>query len=109
MAGRMTRRAMRKQLRRKFAVGDLVTWGNGHVAHPVIEITARGVIVDSTASGFGRADRHGRLTMLIEFAPGSRSHRTPGPPRPWTKEEQGLAQEFERALRDARRYPLGRG
>ena len=77
----MTRRAERKRLRRKFKVGDLVTWGAGRVAHPVIDVTALGVVVDSTASGFGHADRHGRLTMLIEFAPGSRSHHSPGPPR----------------------------
>ncbi len=76
-----TRRATRKKMATKFAIGDLVTWGNGSVSHPVVAVVPTGVIVDTTSSGFGAHDKQGRLTMLIEFAPSSRSHRCPGPPR----------------------------
>ena len=76
----MTRRAIRKRLRRKFRAGDLVTWGLGLVWHPVLRVERLGVVVDTTSSGVGRQE-DGRLVMLIEFAPGSRSRRCPGPPR----------------------------
>jgi hypothetical protein len=76
-----TRRAVRKKSRRQFQVGDAVTWGNGRVAHRVLEVKRDGLVVDSTSSGFGRRDRAGRLTMLIEFAPASKSRRCHGPPR----------------------------
>ena len=75
-----TRRAIRKKATNKFAVGDVITWGLGLVAHRVIGVTARGVIVDTTSSGYGRLS-DGRRTLMIEFAPGSRSNRCPGPPR----------------------------
>lgn len=75
----MTRRAARKKLGRKFAVGDLVTWGNRSVSRRVLQVTSKGVIVDTTEDGVGSRSG-GRLTMLIEFAPGSRSRRCPGPP-----------------------------
>lgn len=68
-------------MRRLFKPGDVVTWGRGKVAHRVIEVTSVGVVVDSTSSGFGNLRKSGQLTMLIEFAPGSRSYRSPGPPR----------------------------
>lgn len=76
-----TRRAIRKRMRRKFRVGDVVTWGHGFIAHRVIAVHADGVVVDTTSVGIGRLDDEGRRVMLIEFAPGSRSYRCPGPPR----------------------------
>jgi hypothetical protein len=67
-------------MRPKFKIGDVVTWGFKRVAHRVIAVTEFGVVVDSTSSDFGAIDDHGRRTMLIEFAPGSKSNRCPGPP-----------------------------
>lgn len=76
-----TRKSTRKKMERKFRPGQWVTWGNGSVSHEILSVEKLGVVVDSTSSGFGRPDKQGRLTMLIEFAPGSKSHRCPGPPR----------------------------
>lgn len=76
-----TRRAIRKRMQKRFRVGDVVTWGHGLVSHRVIAVHANGVVVDTTSTGIGRSDDLGRLVMLIEFAPGSHSHRCPGPPR----------------------------
>jgi len=76
-----TRYAIRKKMRRQFKTGDVITWGTGAVAHSVIDVVELGVVVDSTSSGFGRRLRDGRLTLLIEFAPGSKSKRCHGPPR----------------------------
>jgi hypothetical protein len=76
-----TRRAIRKRMRNKFQVGDVVTWGHGLVSHRVIAVQPSGVVVDTTSAGVGRSDDAGRLVMFIEFASGSRSDRCPGPPR----------------------------
>lgn len=75
-----TRRAIRKSMRGKFRVGDVVTWGRGVLAHRVLWVVDLGVWVDTTSTGLGRP-MDGRLAMLIEFAPGSKSWRCPGPPR----------------------------
>lgn len=48
----MTRGELRKE-RRKFRVHDLVTWGRGELAHPVVEVRGRGLVVDASDAGFG--------------------------------------------------------
>jgi hypothetical protein len=76
-----TRRAVRKKLGKKFQVGDVVTWGYGLISHRVAEVTSTGVYVDTTSQNFGQPIADGRRRMFIEFSPGSKSHRCPGPPR----------------------------
>lgn len=71
----MTRAATRKKLARKFEVGDVVTWGNGSLSYPVVEITTEGVIVDSSA------DQGGRERHLVPFVPVKRYGAEHGPPR----------------------------
>lgn len=39
-----TRRAVRKKQRRKFKVGDDVTWGTGALSHEVIEVRRDGLV-----------------------------------------------------------------
>jgi len=46
-------RAQRKKAAKTFKVGDSVTWGNGSVSHPVVEVSHNGVYVDATSAGFG--------------------------------------------------------
>lgn len=48
--------AQRKRERRKFRVGDVVTWGQACVSHKVVEVTDKGVMVDVTSQ-----DRPGKL------------------------------------------------
>lgn len=74
----MTRKKRKRQLR--FQPGDVVTWGRGILAHRVLGVYERGLIVDSTSSKRGRPMKDGRLTRFIEFAPGRRPRRYPGPP-----------------------------
>lgn len=45
----MTPRAFRKKARRTFKVWDLVTWGNGQVAHVVKAVLPNGVVVDASS------------------------------------------------------------
>ena len=46
-------RAQRKKNKRKFKVGDIVTWGLGVSHHPVLEVHDEGVVVDG-GPGFSR-------------------------------------------------------
>lgn len=48
------KRAVRKKLKGKFKIGDVVTWGEGIWAHRIIEIEDNAVIVDATSDGFPR-------------------------------------------------------
>lgn len=47
-------RAQRKKAKRKFKVGDAVTWGTGAISHRVIEVQEHGVVVDATSAGYSR-------------------------------------------------------
>ncbi len=47
------KRALRKKLRRKFKVGDVITWGRGVVSHRILKVLEHGVVVDATMAGFG--------------------------------------------------------
>lgn len=47
-------RADRKKVARKIHIGDVVTWGRKVLAHPVMEITPTGVIVDAAEVGYPR-------------------------------------------------------
>jgi len=49
----MGERAQRKKQLKKFAVGDLVTWGTGKKSHIIVEVTNLGVYVDATSEGLG--------------------------------------------------------
>ena len=42
-------RAQRKKAQKQFKVGDVVTWGGASCSHRVVEVTARGVVVDVTS------------------------------------------------------------
>jgi len=42
-------RAQRKKAQKEFEVGDVVTWGEGTIAHRVIDVNPRGVVVDVTS------------------------------------------------------------
>ncbi len=50
---RNSTRAQRKKLMHQFKVGDLVTWGEGRSAWPVLEVRQDGVIVNG-GPGFER-------------------------------------------------------
>jgi uncharacterized protein YkvS len=47
-------RAQRKKAKRKFKVGDVVTWESGTISHRVIEVQEHGVVVDATSAGYSR-------------------------------------------------------
>jgi hypothetical protein len=69
-------------MRRRFRVGDVVTWGNGSLAHEVVEVRPDGVVVDSTSSGSGEPLGGGKLATFVPFAQGSARERgANGPPR----------------------------
>jgi hypothetical protein len=76
----MTRRAIQKKLGKKFQVGDVVTWGNKRIAHRIVEVRARGVMVDSTSTKFGQVQRDGRLFTFIPFVPVRKYGMDIGPP-----------------------------
>lgn len=76
----MTRRATQKKLKKKFKVGDVVTWGHKQIAHRIVEVQAKGVVVDSTASGFGQPQGGGRLFLFVPFVPVRRYGVDLGPP-----------------------------
>lgn len=68
-------RAGRKKARKSFAVGDVVTWGAGRIAHRVVEVTDRGVVIDVTscvvrdpsASRWARSRGDGTYVLLVLF------------------------------------------
>lgn len=61
-----SKKAVRKKARRKFKVGDTVTWGLGASAHPIIEVQELGVLVNG-GPGYER--------LFIAFEAGKRSTR----------------------------------
>lgn len=62
----MSKRAIRKKAIRKYKVGDLVTWGSGLCAYPIVEVQALGVVVNA-GPGFER--------YFVAFEEGKRSTR----------------------------------
>lgn len=76
----MRRRALQKKLAKKFNVGDVVTWGNKRIAHRIVEVQAQGVVVDTTSTKFGLAQRDGRLFTFIPFVPVRKYRMDVGPP-----------------------------
>jgi hypothetical protein len=44
-------RAVRKKMRRRFKVGNMVTWGLKVVANRVVEVTDDGLLVDASKDG----------------------------------------------------------
>ncbi len=75
-------RAERKKAQKEFDVGDVVTWGQGSVAHRVIDVNPRGVVVDVTAMlahdpltpYWASQLPDGRWALLVLF-----DHNTQGP------------------------------
>jgi hypothetical protein len=67
-------RAQRKKAIHKFKIGDVVTWGWSHIAHRVVEVTHRGVVVDVTEllveeglQHWARQRADGRWVLLVLF------------------------------------------
>ena len=90
----MTRRAIQKKLTKKFQVGDVVTWGNKRIAHRIVEVQAKGVLVDSTSAKFGQSQRDGRLLTFIPFVPVHKYGIDVGPP-----EHTDMKPDVEHAVR----------
>jgi len=89
----MSHHAIRKKLAKKFKVGDVVTWGNKFIAHRVVEVRQRGVMVDSTSQRYGARQRDGRLFTFIPFVPVRQYGMDVGPP-----EHTNMKPDVERLL-----------
>lgn len=68
-------RAGRKKAKKRFKPGDVVTWGTGTVAHVIVDVTDRGVVVDVTSQDRPQSHIHswakkqpdGRYFLLVLF------------------------------------------
>lgn len=65
------KRAVRKKLQKSFKAGDVVTWGEGVLAHRVLEVEDNAVIVDASSEGFPR--------YRVEFGDETLTHTTAEP------------------------------
>jgi|SRR5579863_5073241 len=78
-------RAERKKAQRQFKVGDIVTWGDGFIAHRVVEVRVEGVVVDVTsqtdAHFFADPQPDGRFFLLVSFDRNHRARSGRGPVR----------------------------
>lgn len=99
-----TYRQIRKKLSKKFKVGDVVTWGNGYIAHRVVSVNPQGVWVDSTSSGYGTRQKDGTRHLFIPFA-GHERYQPSGPPVHTDLEPD---QDFEYYMRRWKGRKVGR-
>lgn len=82
------KRARNKKLRRKFQVGDEITWGNGSVAHEIVQVLPDGVLVDVTSEKDARyfaMHRDGRYLLFVAFDKNNRNRSGRGLIRHLTK------------------------
>jgi hypothetical protein len=78
------KRAERKKLKKKFQVGDIVTWGREAIAHRVLEVRDDGLVVDATAHGFGH--------LFVAYDGNNRDRAGRGPLKKIDKNYKGRVQ-----------------